>query len=233
MLELRKIDVQVEAGPNESLVAQLKVRSTLRDMVLEAQQKDLEVCKIREKVRSGIETSFQIQKDGMVVLRRRMYLPDDQMLKREVLQEAHESRLATHPGSTKMYRDLKDLYWWPNMKKEVAEYVAKFGVCQQVKVEHQKPIGFLQPLLIPVWKWESIMMDFVSGLPRGKKGSDAIWVIMDRLTKSALFLAMKMIDSVEKLEKLYVDEVVRLHNVPVSIVSYRDPKFTSRLWPSV
>jgi hypothetical protein len=77
------------------------------------------------------------------------------------------------------------------------------------------------------------MMDFVSGLPRGKKGSDAIWVIMDRLTKSALFLAMKMIDSVEKLEKLYVDEVVRLHNVPVSIVSYRDPKFTSRLWPSV
>jgi hypothetical protein len=169
----------------------------------------------------------------MVVLGRRMYLPDDQPLKREVLQEAHESRFATHPGSTKMYRDLKDCYWWPNMKKEVAEYVAKCGICQQVKVEHQKPAGFLQPLLIPEWKWENITMDFVSGLPRGKRGSDAIWVIVDRLTKSALFLAMKMTDSVEKLAKLYVDEVVRLHGVPVSIVSDRDPRFTSRLWPSV
>jgi hypothetical protein len=76
-------------------------------------------------------------------------------------------------------------------------------------------------------------MDFVSGLPRGKRGSDAIWVIVDRLTKSALFLAMKMTDSVEKLAKLYVDEVVRLHGVPVSIVSDRDPRFTFRLWPSV
>jgi hypothetical protein len=233
LLELRKIDAQVEAGPDESLVAQLRVRSTLRDRVLEAQQEDLEVCKIREKVRSGIETPFQIQKDGMVVLGRRMYLPDDQPLKREVLQEAHESRFATHPGSTKMYRDLKDFYWWPNMKKEVAEYVAKCGICQQVKVEHQKPARFLQPLLIPEWKWENITMDFVSGLPRGKRGSDAIWVIVDRLTKSALFLAMKMTDSVEKLAKLYMDEVVRLHGVPVSIVSDRDPRFTFRLWPSV
>jgi len=82
-------------------VAQLRVRSTLWDRVLEAQQEDLEVCKIREKVRLGIKTLFQIQKDGMVALGRRMYLPSDQMLKREVLQEAHDSRLATHPGSTK------------------------------------------------------------------------------------------------------------------------------------
>jgi len=136
LLELRKIDAQVEAGLDESLVAQLRVRSTLWDMLLKAQQEYLEVCKIREKVRSGIETSFQIQKDGMIVLRRRMYLPDDQLLKREVLQEAHEFTFATYPGSTKMYRDLKDFYWWSNMKKEVAEYVAKCGICQQIKVEH-------------------------------------------------------------------------------------------------
>jgi hypothetical protein len=172
---------------------------------------------------------FQIQKDGMVVLGRRMYLPDDQTLKMKVLHEAHKSRLATHPGSTKMYRDLKDFYWWSNMKKEVAKYVAKCGICQQVKVERQKPAKFLQPLSIPEWKWENITMDFVSGLPRGKKRSDAIWVIVDRLTKSALFLAMKMTDSVEKLTKLYVNEVVRLHGVPLSIVSDRDPRFTSRL----
>jgi hypothetical protein len=124
-----------------------------------------------------------------------------------------------------MYWDLKDFYSWSSMKKEVAEYVAKCEICQQVKVEHQKPVGLLQPLLIPEWKWKNIMMDFVSGLPRGKGGSDVVWVIVDRLTKSAPFLAMKMTDSVEKLAKLYVNEVVKLHGVPVSIVSDRDPRF--------
>ena len=74
-------------------------------------------------------------------------------------------------------------------------------------------------------------MDFMTGLPRGKKGNDAIWVVVDRLTKSALFLPMKMTDSVDKLVKLYVNEVIRLHGVPVSIISDRDPRFTSRLWP--
>ena len=231
--ELRKIRAQVEVGPGESLIAHLKIRSTLRDKVLEAQRKDIEVSKIKDKVRSGVETPYQILDDGMIVLGRRMYLPNDETLKREILREAHESRLTTHPGSTKMYQDLKGLYWWPNMKREVAEYVMKCGVCQQVKVEHQKPAELLQPLLIPEWKWENITMDFVSGLPKGKKGNDAVWVIVDRLTKSALFLPMRMTDSVEKLARLYVNEVVRLHGVPVSIVSDRDPRFTSRLWPSV
>jgi len=74
-----------------------------------------------------------------------------------------------------------------------------------------------------------ITIDFVSGLPRGKKGNDAIWVIVDRLTKSALFLPVKMTDSVDKLAKIYVNKIVRLHRVPTSIVSDRDPRFTSRL----
>jgi len=132
-----------------------------------------------------------------------------------------------------MYRDLKEYYWWPNMKREIAEFVSNCGICQQVKIEHQKPAGELQSLSIPEWKWEDISMDFVTGLPRGKKGNDAIWVVVDRLTKSALFLPMKMTDSVDKLAKLYVNEVIRLHGVPVSIISDRDPRFTSRLWPSL
>jgi hypothetical protein len=102
-----------------------------------------------------------------------------------------------------------------------------------VKVEHDRPVGKLQPLLIPEWKWEHITIDFVSGLPMGKKGNDAIWVIVDRLMKSALFLPMKIMDSVDKLAKLYVNEVVRLHGVPMSIVTNRDPRFTSRLWLSL
>jgi len=119
------------------------------------------------------------------------------------------------------------------MRKEVAGYVAKCSICQQVKVEHRKPAGLLQPLPIPEWKWEMITMDFVSGLPRGKRGNNAIWVIMDRLTKFALFLPVKMTDSVDKLAKIYVNEVVRIHGVPTLIVSDRDPRFTSCLWPSI
>jgi hypothetical protein len=105
------------------------------------------------------------------------------------------------------------------MRKEVAGYVAKCSIFQQVKVEHRKPARLLQPLPIPEWKWEMITMDFVSGLPRGKRGNNAIWVIMDRLTKSALFLLVKMTDPVDKLAKIYVNEVVRFHGVPTSIVS--------------
>jgi hypothetical protein len=119
------------------------------------------------------------------------------------------------------------------MRKEVAGYVAKCSICQQVKVEHRKPAGLLQQLPIPEWKWEMITMDFVSGLPRRKRGNNAIWVIVDRLTKFALFLPVKMTDSVDKLAKIYVNEVVRLHGVPTLIVSDRDPRFTSRLWPSI
>jgi hypothetical protein len=118
-------------------------------------------------------------------------------------------------------------------KYEKRGYVAKCGICQQVKVEHRKPAGLLQPLPIPEWKWKMFTMNFMSRLPRGKRGNDAIWVIVDRLTKSALFLPIKMTDPVDKLDKIYVNEVLRLHGVPTSIVSDRDPRFTSRLWPSI
>jgi len=171
--------------------------------------------------------------DGIVMLGRRMYVPDNQALKQKLLREAHESKFTVHPGSTKMYQDMKQHYWWPNMRKEVAGYMAKCRICQQVKGEHRKPARLLQPLPIPEWKWEMITMDFVSGLPRGKRGNDAIWVIVDRLTKSALFLPVKMTDPVNKLVKIYVNEVVRLHGVPISIVSDQDPRFTSRLWSSI
>jgi hypothetical protein len=114
---------------------------------------------------------------------RQIYLPEDKTLKDEVLREAHESRFTTHPGSTKMYRDLKKYNWWPNMKREISEFMSNCGI-YQVKIEHQRPAGELQSLSIPKWKWEDISMDFVMGLSRGKKGNDAIWVVMDRLTKS-------------------------------------------------
>jgi hypothetical protein len=129
-----------------------------------------------------------------------------------------------------MYQDLKKDYGWPGMKKDITEYVPECIVCQQVKIEHQKPGGLLRPLEIPVWKWESISMDFAVGLPRTQGGYDSIWVIMDRLTKSANFLAVKTTYKESHLAWLFISEIIRLHGVPTSIVSDRDPKFTSRFW---
>src|SRR3954464_4124966 len=105
-------------------------------------------------------------------------------------------------------------FWWPGMKKEIAGYVARCPICQQVKIEHQRPGGMLQPLEIPVWKGDSISMDFIVGLPRAQGGYDSIWVIVDRLTKSAHFLPVKTTHKVMHLARLFIAEIVRLHGVP-------------------
>ena len=109
----------------------------------------------------------------------------------------------------------------------MAEYVAHCYTCQQVKVEHQRPAGLLQPLSVSEWKWDHITMDFVSGLSRTSRGHNVVWVVVDRLKKSAHFLSMKTIDSLSTLSHLYVAEIVRLHGVPLSVVSDRDSHFVS------
>ncbi|XP_072084528.1 uncharacterized protein [Arachis hypogaea] len=118
----------------------------------------------------------------------RICIPDVEGLRQDLLSEAHNSGFSLHPRSTKMYYDLKKMFWWTRMKNDVATVVCKCLTCQKVKIEHQKPSGMLQPLEIPQWKWEGIVMDFVTGLPRTRLGFDVVWVIMDRLTKSAHFL---------------------------------------------
>ncbi|GJS33664.1 putative nucleotidyltransferase, ribonuclease H [Tanacetum coccineum] len=128
---------------------------------------------------------------------------------------------------------LKKMYWWPNMKVEIATYVSKCLSCAKVKAECQKPSGLLVQPVIPVWKWENNTMDFVTKLPKTSTGQDTIWVIVDRLTKSAHFLPMKESGSMEKLTRQYLKEVVSRHGVPVSIISDQDSKFTSQFWKSL
>ena len=132
-----------------------------------------------------------------------------------------------------MYKDLKRHFWWEGMKRKVAVHISKCLTYQQVKAEHQKPAGLLQPLPIPQWKWEHITMDFVVGLPRTQQNHDAIWVVVDRLTKLAHFIAYSMTYPVEKLSRLYLQHIVRLHGVPVTIVSDRDSRFTAEFWKSL
>ena len=116
------------------------------------------------------------------------------------------------------------------MKNDVTKYVSKCLTYQQVKVEHQVPSGLLNPLPIPQWKWENITMDFVSGFRLTQKKHDFVWVIMDGLNKSAHFLPVRLDYSMGRLVELYVNEIFRLHGIPISIVSDHDPRFASRFW---
>ncbi|GJS13345.1 putative reverse transcriptase domain-containing protein [Tanacetum coccineum] len=149
------------------------------------------------------------------------------------MHESHKSKYSIHPSSDKMYQDLKKLYWWPNMKAIIAEYVGKCLTCSRVKAECQKPSGLLVQLEIPMWKWERITMDFITKLPKTSNGHDTIWVIVDRLTKSAHFIPTQETDSMETLTRLYIKEIVSRHEVPISIISDHDSHFTSRFWKSL
>ena len=132
-----------------------------------------------------------------------------------------------------MYQDLKKTYWWMGMKRDVASYVSRCLECQQVKAVRQRPAGLLHPMPIPRWKWEDKTMDYVIGLPRSSRGNNAIWVIVDRLTKSAHFIPIKNTYSMDRMATTYVREITRLHGTPVSITSDRDPRFVSRFWKSL
>ncbi|KAJ0827576.1 putative nucleotidyltransferase, Ribonuclease H [Helianthus annuus] len=160
----------------------------------------------------------------------RLWVPSQDDLRTLLMDEAHKSRYSIHPGSDKMYKDLRTQYWWPGMKKDIALYVSKCLTCLKVKAEDQHPYGLLEQPEIPVWKWESIAMDLITKLPRTKKGHDAIWVVVDCLTKSAHFLPIREDFSAERLAKIYVDEIVSRHGVPLNIISDRDARFSSRFW---
>ena len=225
--------VELQLADGDRFFAHVSVRPLLATRIRDSQSQDPFLEKKRKDVRDGKSDDFCIVNDGTLLYKQRLCVPNVEGLKEEILDEAHNSIYTMHPGSTKMYRDLKEHYWWNNMKKEIADFVARCLICQQVKVEHQKPAGLLQPLPIPEWKWDHVTMDFVVGLPRSQKGSDSIWVVVDRLTKSAHFLAVKTTYTVDRYARLYVNEIIRLHGAPVSIVSDRDPTFTSRFWDSL
>ncbi|GJW51452.1 putative reverse transcriptase domain-containing protein [Tanacetum coccineum] len=181
----------------------------------------------------GLETHFEQRNDGGIYFFDRIWIPSVGSVRKLIMDEAHTSRYSIHPGADKMYYDLRDLYWWPGMKRDVAEYVSRCLTCSKIKAEHQKPSGLLQQPEIPEWKWEKITMDLVTKLPRSSSGYDAIWVIVDRLTKSAHFLPIREDYKTEKLARIYINEIVARHGVPVSIISDRDclnSQFT--LWPS-
>ncbi|KAG8485773.1 hypothetical protein CXB51_019177 [Gossypium anomalum] len=172
---------------------------------------DNELIAKRAQCDSNADLEFQVDADNCLRFRNRICIPRNTELIQMTLNEAHNSRLSVHLGSSNMYNDLKQHYWWQGMKRDVSNFVLKCLVCQQVKAEHQVPSRLLQPIMIPEWKWDKVTMDFVFGLPMTSSKKDAIWVFVDRLTKSAHFVPVHTDYSLDKLAGLYVSQIVRLH----------------------
>ncbi|XP_024312059.1 LOW QUALITY PROTEIN: uncharacterized protein LOC100823542 [Brachypodium distachyon] len=221
--------LSIEVVPKGFLAA-LEVKPILLDQIREAQKKYDNIGKVKQSMSEGRSLEFSEDEHGTIWFEKRICVPQDLEIKKLILQEAHESPYSIHPGNTKMYLDLKEKFWWPSMKREIVEYIAKCAVCQRVKAQHQKPAGLLQPLPIPEWKWDSIGMDFITGLPRTRSGYDSIWVVVDRLSKVAHFIPVKTSYSSAQLAKLYMSRIVCLHGVPKEIISDRGTQFTSKFW---
>ncbi|KAJ0613887.1 putative nucleotidyltransferase, Ribonuclease H [Helianthus annuus] len=222
-----------ETKPKRVRALQLTTHSNLPDQIRSAQTEALKDENLRAEELRGLEKKLVERSDGICYFMERIWVPLYGNLRDLVMDEAHKSRYSVHPGSDKMYQDLKVLYWWPKLKAYIAVYMSKCLTCSKVKVEYQKPSGLLQQPEIPIWKWEQIAMDFVTCLPRTQNGNDTIWVIVHRLTKSAHFLAIKETDKFSQLAGIYLKEVVSRHGVPTSIISDHDPRFISDLWQSM
>ncbi|WVZ81128.1 LOW QUALITY PROTEIN: hypothetical protein U9M48_028544 [Paspalum notatum var. saurae] len=205
----------------------LIIEPTIKEQIIKAQKQEKGMAFIREGMDEKKRSCFTLDDQGVIWFKNRLVVPKDVELRKKILDEAHTSIFTMHPGSNKMYQDLKQKFWWTRMKREIAKYVYE---CDRVKADHLKPAGMLQPLALPAWKWENIHMDFIVGLPRTQKGYDSIWVIIDRFTKSAHFIPVKNWYNAQKYAEIYISRIVSLHGVPRTITSDKGSLFVSRFW---
>nr|GEX46114.1 putative reverse transcriptase domain-containing protein [Tanacetum cinerariifolium] len=200
-----KVNVVADALSRKERVKPKRVRamnmilhSSIKDRILAAQKETVDES---ARLQRGLDEMIEKRSDGNLYCLDRIWVPLKAEVRTLIMDEAHKSKYSIHPEADKMYYDLRDRYWWPGMKKDVAKYVSKCLTCLKVKAEHQRPSGLLQQPEIPIWKWERIAMDF----------------------------DYKM----ERLDRLYLNEIVARHGVPISIISNRDSFFTSRFWQSM
>jgi hypothetical protein len=221
--EFGKLNLRLVA--NTEVVAMV-IDSTLSQDIRKSELTYEKIKEIKQNIKEGKSPGFTEDGQGVLWYKGRICVPDVKEIKNLILREAHDYAYSIHLGGNKMYPDLNVSYWWYGMKREVVEYIGLCNTCQRVKVEYQCPAGLLQPLKVPEWKWEEVVMDFILGLPRTQKGYDSIWVIVDRLTKVAHFISIKTTYTGPQLAELYILRIVCLHGVPKKIVSDRGSQFT-------
>ncbi|KAJ9544216.1 hypothetical protein OSB04_023923 [Centaurea solstitialis] len=200
------------------------VQTSLKSQILEAQREALKADNLNKETLHQMEKEFEEKTDGVRYFKDKIWIPKVDQLRKMIMDEAQQSRYSIHPGSDKMYKGLKEHYWWPGMKKDIATYVSKCLTCARIKAEHQKPSGLLQQPENPEWKWERISMDF---LPKTKKGHDSIWVIVDRLTKSAHFLPIRETYSIDRLAQFHATWNANHDHPPLVEFSYNNSFYVS------
>ena len=218
---------------SQTYLHSVHITNDIQNRILEAQHHTLFTGNMHAEVPTAIELQMEVKPDGLIYFQNRLWIPMCNDTKELVMNEAHKSKYSIHPGADKMYQDLRKQYWWPGMKNDVVQYVSRCLTCSKVKAEHLRPSGLLQQPEIPVWKWEGIAMDFITKLPNTKNQHNSIWVIVDRLTKSAHFIPIREDYGAEKLAQIYINEIVCKHGVPLNIISDRDGRFMSRFWQTL
>jgi hypothetical protein len=173
---------------------------------------------------------FREDAEGDLWFKDRLVVPKEATLKKKILDEAHTLRYSIHLCSTKMYHDLRQQFCWTRMKHETTHYVSECDTYQKVKADYMKPEGLLQPLSVPNWKWNDIIMDFIVFLPLTAHKFDSIWVIVDRLAKSAPFIPINTMYRVEKYAEIYIACVLCLHGVLKMTISNRGSQFVTQYW---
>ena len=192
----------------------LKIIALLRDGQRTCKQIFLNECEIREE---------------RLYYRDRLYIPKHDELRLYLLQQHHDVPSAGHCGQAKTFELIAREYTWFGMRKDVRQYIWNCHVCQRSRTPRHRPSGILRLLLIPDRPWSSISMDFVTGLP-WSDGNDAIWVVVDRLTKMRHFVPCRTITSAPDLANLFLHHVWKLHAPPNYIISDRGPQFASKFW---
>jgi hypothetical protein len=209
-------------------------QTNLKGKISKATKADLQYKELVTKLQQGKMQQkvkdYELGIDEILLYKNIIYVPNYSELRGRILKEMHNVPYVGHPGYQKIVLAVKSQYYLQGMKREIVEYIAKFLECQKVKVEHRYPTSLLQPLPIPEWKWEVVTMDFIKRLPRTNKQHDSIMMVVDKLTKVAHFIPMKVAHKATDVVDIYMREVARLHGIPKTIVSDRDPKFISKFW---
>jgi hypothetical protein len=214
------------------LLFYITLAPTLKGKIIAAQKNDEGMTHIKRRIQEGDPNvaCFCEDVEGTLWFKDRLVVLRKAPLKKKILDEAHTSRYSIHLGSTKMYHDLRQQFWWTRMKCETTRYVSECDSCRKVKADYMKPGGLLQPLSVLDWKWDDISMDFIVGLPMIAHKFDSIWVIVDRLTKSTHSIPVDTKYRVQKYADIYIAHMLCLHGVLKMIISDRGSQFVARFW---
>lgn len=192
---------------------------------------DMQILLQQLALHSPNEKGYSLEQ-GLIKFKGRLVIGNNLAMQTKLISNLHDSAVGGHSGIQATYQRAKKLYYWPGMKLAVEVFVRQCSVCQQAKHTNTKPAGMLQPLPPPKGAWQDITMDFIDGLPMSD-GANVILVVVDRLTKYAHFLPLRHPYTAKSVAKVYVDNVVKLHGIPLSIISDRDKVFTSAFWKAV